>query len=102
MNIHLTDEQSEFKQMARDLATSGYTRMRWSLMNMNGSPELIKECAELGYFGFTVPEQYGGLGQSTANFVGVIEEISAACAGFAIMLSVHNSLACEIINQFVG
>jgi len=30
----------------------------------------------------------------------VIEEISAACAGFAIMLSVHNSLACEIIYQF--
>lgn len=101
MDIHLTDEQTEFKQMARDLAGKRIYPHALEFDEHEGvPPELIKECADLGYFGFTVPEQYGGLGQSTSNFVGVIEEISAACAGFAIMLSVHNSLTCEIINQF--
>ncbi len=47
-------------------------------MNMRKlPPELIKECAELGYFGFTVPEEYGGLGQKTVTFMGVLEEICA-------------------------
>jgi hypothetical protein len=62
--------------------------------------DLIKECAELGYFGFTVPEEYGGLGLSTTNFMGVLEEICAASAGFGIMLSVHCSLTCEIIRLY--
>jgi len=101
MDIHLTDEQIEFKQMARDLADKRiYPHALEFDEHEAVPPELIKECAELGYFGFTVPDEYGGLGQTTSAFVGVIEEISAACAGFGIMLSVHNSLSCEIINQF--
>ena len=70
----------------------------WRSTSMKTTPaDLIKECAELGYFGFTVPEEYGGLGMSATAFMGVLEEICAACAGFGIMLSVHNSLTCEIL-----
>lgn len=101
MQFQLSDEDLEFKQMARDLAEKRIYPHAESFDEHEKTPaELIKECAELGYFGFTVPEEYGGLGQKTVTFMGVLEELCAASAGFGIMLSVHNSLCCEIIKDF--
>ncbi|MCM2272703.1 MAG: acyl-CoA dehydrogenase family protein [candidate division Zixibacteria bacterium] len=101
MQFNLSDEDLEFKQMARDLADKRIYPHAESFDEHEKTPaELIKECAELGYFGFTVPEEYGGLGQKTVTFMGVLEELCAASAGFGIMLSVHNSLCCEIIKEF--
>jgi len=62
--------------------------------------ELIAELGELGYLGFTVPEEYGGSDLGAVTFMGVLEEICAASAGVGILLSVHLSLCCEIINKF--
>jgi butyryl-CoA dehydrogenase len=87
--------------MARELAEKRLYPRAMELDEEGGTPQdLIDECAELGYFGFTVPEEYGGLGMSATAFMGVLEEICAACAGFGIMLSVHNSLTCEILKLF--
>lgn len=101
MDFQLSEQDLELKQMARDLALKRiYPRALEMDEHGETPPELIKECAELGYFGFTAPEEYGGLGMSATAFMGVLEEICAASAGFGIMLSVHNSLACEIIKLF--
>jgi alkylation response protein AidB-like acyl-CoA dehydrogenase len=101
MDFHLSEEDLDFKQMARELAEK---RIYPHALEFDEKgitpPELIKECAELGYFGFTVPEEYGGLGMSATAFMGVLEELCSACAGFGIMLSVHCSLTCEIIKLF--
>ncbi len=101
MDFSLSEEDLDFKAMARDFAEKRlYPRAEEFDAEGITPPELIKECAELGYFGFTAPEEYGGSGLSAVTFMGVLEEICAACAGFGIMLSVHNSLACEIISAF--
>lgn len=101
MDFKLSDEDLELKQMARDLAEKRIYPIAMEMDENEETPDaLVKECAELGYFGFTVPEEYGGLGMSATTFMGVLEEICAASAGFGIMLSVHNSLACEIIKLF--
>ncbi|MCK4632741.1 MAG: acyl-CoA dehydrogenase family protein, partial [candidate division Zixibacteria bacterium] len=101
MDFFLSEEDLEFKEMARDFAEK---RLYPNAMEYDEEgitpPELIQECGELGYFGFTVPEEYGGLGFSSTTFMGFLEEICAGCAGFGIMLSVHNSLTCEIINLY--
>jgi len=101
MDFKLTEEELELKQMARELAEKRMYphALEWD-ENEVTPKELIKECGELGYFGFTAPEEYGGLGLSTSAFGGVLEEISGAFAGFGIMLSVHNSLTCEILKLF--
>lgn len=101
MDFNLSEEDLELKQMARELADKRIYPIAEEMDEKGETPaELIKECAELGYFGFTVPEEYDGLGMSTTTFAGVLEEICAASAGFGIMLSVHNSLTCEIIKLF--
>jgi len=101
MDFNLSEEDLDFKQMARELADKRIYPHAMEFDEKGITPdELIKECAELGYFGFTVPEEYGGLGLSSTSFMGVLEELCAACAGFGIMLSVHCSLTCEIIKLF--
>ncbi len=101
MDFHLSEEQLELKEMAREFAEKRlYPRAMEFDEEEAIPPELIQECGELGYFGFLTPEEYGGLGLSCSAFMGALEEICAGCAAFGIMLSVHNSLCCEIINVF--
>lgn len=101
MEFELDEEALELKEAARELAEKRIYPIAEKMDEDEETPKsLIQECAQLGYFGFTVPEKYDGLELDTSTFMGVIEEISAACAGFGIMLSVHNSLSCEILKEF--
>jgi butyryl-CoA dehydrogenase len=101
MDFYLSEEDLELKEMAREFAEKRLYPIAMELDEKGETPkELLDECAELGYFGFTVPEEYGGMGFSTTSFMGVVEEFSSACAGFGIILSVHSSLNCEIINTY--
>ena len=101
MDFALSEEALELQAVARELAEKRIHPIALEMDEKAETPaDLIRECAELGYFGFTVPEEYGGLGLSTSTFCAVLEEICAASAGFGIMVSVHNSLACEIIREF--
>ncbi len=101
MDFNLSPDDLELKQMARGFAEKRlYPRAQEFDEHESLPDDLIKECAELGYFGFTYPEEYGGSGLGAVSFMGVLEEICAACAGFGIILSVHNSLCGQIINLF--
>ncbi len=101
MDFNLPEDDRELKAMARDFAEKRLYPRAEEFDEKEALPEeLIKEAAELGYFGFTVPEEYGGSGLGIVTFMGVLEEICAACAAFGILLSVHNSLCCMIINTF--
>lgn len=101
MDFYLSEEDLELKEMAREFAEKRLYPIAMELDEKGETPkELLEECAELGYFGFTVPEEYGGMGFNTTSFMGVVEEFSSACAGFGIILSVHSSLNCEIINKY--
>ncbi len=58
--------------------------------------EIVAGMAELGLFGMTVPEAYGGLELDLVSFAIVFEEISRGWMGIAGILGSH-SLACWII-----
>ncbi|MDZ4723977.1 MAG: acyl-CoA dehydrogenase family protein [candidate division Zixibacteria bacterium] len=103
MDFNLTQEDAELKEMARDLAIKRIYPIAMEMDESEETPrDLIKECADLGYFGFTIPEEYGGLGLSTTAFMGVLEELCAASAGFGIMISVHNTLVADAFKFFAS
>ena len=56
--------------------------------------------AELGLLGLLVPEEYGGAGASTLDYVLAMEEISWGDASHSVVVSVNNSLVCEPIARF--
>jgi len=101
MDFRLSEDDLELKQMAREFAEKRlYPRAEEFDEHETTPRELIDEAGELGYLGFTAPEEYGGMGLSAVAFGGVLEEICGGCAGFGILVSVHNSLCCEIVAKF--
>jgi acyl-CoA dehydrogenase family member 9 len=59
----------------------------------NAIPEQIRQgMAELGLFGLTVPQEYGGLSLGTRAYARVIEAVTAACPALMLMLGAHLSI----------
>ncbi len=93
MNFDLNEDQIMFRDSAREFAEKRLAPIAEELDEKGETPpELFEEAAELGYMGLLAPEDFGGLDVDTLSYALVIEELSKACAGFAIALSVHNSL----------
>jgi alkylation response protein AidB-like acyl-CoA dehydrogenase len=60
----------------------------------------IAKMADLGLMGLMVPEQYGGAGAHTVDYVLAMEEISWADPSHSVALSVTSSLVCDPIVRF--
>jgi len=94
----LTDEQREIQTLARDFARSEIAPFaaEWDA-KAHFEPALVKKMSELGFLGMLIPEEYEGLGLDTLSYLLVLEEIAAADASAAVLLSVHNSLPTNML-----
>jgi butyryl-CoA dehydrogenase len=54
--------------------------------------DLVSELGEMGFLGMFVPEEYGGAGMSTLDYVVALEQICYGDAGVGVIMSVNNSL----------
>ena len=56
------------------------------------APEVIQGLAQLGVFGMTIPEAYGGYGFSASAYCRATEEIGATDASLGILIGGHQSI----------
>ncbi|PVA10920.1 acyl-CoA dehydrogenase [Pelagivirga sediminicola] len=68
----------------------------WHLKDELIPMEIIEELAEMGVFGLTIPEEFGGLGLSKASMVVVSEELSRGYIGVG-SLGTRSEIAAELI-----
>ncbi len=68
----------------------------WHLKDELIPMEIIEELAEMGVFGLTIPEEYGGLGLSKASMCVVSEELSRGYIGVG-SLGTRSEIAAELI-----
>jgi (2S)-methylsuccinyl-CoA dehydrogenase len=68
----------------------------WHLKDQLIPMEVITELAEMGVFGLTIPEAYGGFGLSKASMVVVSEELSRGYIGVG-SLGTRSEIAAELI-----
>ncbi len=68
----------------------------WHLKDELIPIEIIEELAEMGVFGLTIPEEYGGFGLSKASMVVVSEELSRGYIGVG-SLGTRSEIAAELI-----
>ena len=68
----------------------------WHLKDELIPMEIIDELAEMGVFGLTIPEEYGGFGLSKASMVVVSEELSRGYIGVG-SLGTRSEIAAELI-----
>jgi len=98
MDFSLSEDHLMMRDFGRDFAQKRLAPIAEEMDAREELPqEIIKEAAELGFFGLQIPEQYGGQGVDTLSYALIMEELSRACAGFSIMISVHNSLVSKAI-----
>jgi alkylation response protein AidB-like acyl-CoA dehydrogenase len=100
MNFDFTEEQIMIRQAARDFAK----RLEVDVIERDYKSEYpekhIRELSELGFMGMMVDPKYGGGGMDTVSYILAIEEIARIDASVAVIMSVHNSLACWGIETF--
>jgi alkylation response protein AidB-like acyl-CoA dehydrogenase len=101
MDFNLSDDQLMIQSAARDFAAREIAPTAAHHDATGEFPaENIRKAGELGFMGVEVPEAYGGAGLDPVSFCLVIEEIAAADAAHATIVSVNNSLYCNGIIQF--
>ena len=68
----------------------------WHLKDQLIPMEIIAELADMGVFGLTIPEEFGGFGLSKASMVVVSEELSRGYIGVG-SLGTRSEIAAELI-----
>lgn len=69
---------------------------QWHLDDQLIPMEIIQDLAEMGVFGLTIPEEFGGFGLSKASMVVVSEELSRGYIGVG-SLGTRSEIAAELI-----
>lgn len=101
MAYQLNEEQKMIRAMVRDFAREELlptTAERDRTCEFPG--ENIKKMGELGLMGMNIPPEYNGAGVDTVSYSLALQEIAYACASTAVIMSVHNSVACGPIYLF--
>ena len=62
--------------------------------------EVVEKMGKLGYFGIQAPQELDGAGMDAVTYCIVIEEISRACSGLGLCVTVHNSVCVYPIVAF--
>jgi alkylation response protein AidB-like acyl-CoA dehydrogenase len=101
MEFQLTEEETLVRDMAKSFADAELIP-RATKFDRQGylDPDVFTKMAELGLWGLTVPEEYGGAGMGNVALSLVLEEINRGCASTGVTLSVHNSLLGAPINRW--
>lgn len=103
MNFRLTETQIAMRDAARQFAAKALQPLVARMdEEARYEPALIRQLAELGFFGVLVPEERGGIGADSISYLLIIEEISKVCPSTAVMLSVHNSLLNEMLMRLAN
>jgi butyryl-CoA dehydrogenase len=101
MDFELDEDLTLVRDMARDFARTEL-EPRATRHDRQGAldPEVFHHLTELGLWGLTIPEQYGGAGMGNVALSLVLEELNRACASTGVTLSVHSSLIGTPIQKF--
>lgn len=93
MDLTLTDEQASFRALARDFLDREVVphRAAWDRAE-SVDLAIIPKLGEIGFFGLTIPEEYGGVGGDYVTYVLAAEELGRADSAIRGIVSVSSGL----------
>ncbi len=97
----LTEQQRAVVDLARQFAAEEIApnAARWD-REAYFDRGIATKLGELGFLGMMIPEEWDGLGLDTPTYLVALEEIAAADASVAVLMSVHNSLPTQMILRY--
>ena len=101
MDFTLSEEQEAFRSLARDFLEREAVpyRQQWD-REESVDLSIIPKMAEIGFFGLTIPEEYGGLGGDHLTHALGMEELGRADSALRGIVSVSNGLVGKSILGF--
>ena len=99
MDFELSEEQRMFRKVLRDFVDTQIRPVAREWEHQNRYPEeIVAVMREMGLFGITVPQAYGGLDLDMVSMAVIFEEISKGWMGVSGVIGSH-SLACWMIDR---
>jgi alkylation response protein AidB-like acyl-CoA dehydrogenase len=91
---YMTEERRMIQEAAREFTLREVLPLANKLDPVQGDipRELIEKLGEMGYFGITIPEEYGGLGLGCFEYCLVAEELARGWMSVASIIARGNSL----------
>lgn len=85
MDYFFNEDQKSIKRLAARIADERIVPVRAELDETQTFPwEIMRDCADTGLFGVSIPEEYGGIGGGIFENCIVVEELSRACLGVSV------------------
>ncbi|WP_328854606.1 acyl-CoA dehydrogenase family protein [Microbispora hainanensis] len=100
MDFELNEDQRLFRRTLRELVDKEIVPVASEWERTGRYPEeIVRRFAQMGLFGMTIPEEYGGLDLDRVSFALVFEEIARGWMGVAGILGSH-SLSTWMIAEY--
>lgn len=101
MYFEFTEEQILIQNMVREFTEQHIQPIASEIDKNHRFPEeSISPMAELGLFGFTLPEQYGGSGPGSLSYALACEEMSKVSAAHAMIMGSQCTLTTPILVKY--
>ncbi len=85
-----TDEQKAITEMVRQFADEQILPNAEHFDHEDEFPtEIVEQLKELGLFGVTIPEEYGGMGLDLTTYVMIVEELSRGWISISGVINTH-------------
>jgi alkylation response protein AidB-like acyl-CoA dehydrogenase len=98
MDLSLNEDQKSFRQLAREFLDKEVVpyRTEWDRAE-SVDTSIIPRLGEIGFFGLTIPEEYGGLGGDYITYCIGMEELGRADSSVRGIVSVSMGLVGKVI-----
>ena len=101
MDFRLSDDEQAFQQRVRAFAARTLAPQA-DAVDRDGKPAggTVAALAADGLLALAIPREYGGQARTALDYAIAMEELAAACAATAVLVSVHNSLVADPIHHW--
>ncbi|MFJ8259542.1 acyl-CoA dehydrogenase family protein [Peribacillus asahii] len=93
MDFKLSEDIEQFKKLVRKFIQEEVEPVAMEIEEKNEIPGHIMEMTkEMGLFGLSIPEEYGGLGLDMVGKCAIFEEIGKTHNGYTTLVGAHNGI----------
>ena len=98
--LQLTDVQKEIVETVREFVNKEVVPVADDMEHKDEFPDaIVDQMKELGLFGLTVPEEYGGIGESLTAYALAVVELARGWMSLSGVLNTH-FMGCYLIDKF--
>jgi alkylation response protein AidB-like acyl-CoA dehydrogenase len=98
--LQLSDTQKAIIETVRDLVENEVIPIADELEHKDEYPEkIVEHMKEMGLFGITVPEEFGGIGESLTTYALSVVELARGWMSLSGILNTH-FMGCYLIDKF--